>query len=299
MGARLREIRRRIRSVQSTMKITRAMEQIALARIARAQRRVEAVRPYASRLAEAMGDVARQTGALDHPLLEQRPEPKRAAVLVLTSDRGLAGAYNANVIRRAERLMGRLRGEGIEPVLYVAGRKGQSYFRFRQVPVERGWADFSEVPQYSHAEEVAGVLMEAFRDGSVDQVHAAFTDFRSAFTLRPFDRIVLPVPREELTPDEDDRRGPSADYLFEPGPGAILDRLLPQYVTALVFAAMLESAASENAARRRAMKAATENAEDLIRRLTRVANQARQAEITTELMEIVGGAEALKQASGE
>jgi F-type H+-transporting ATPase subunit gamma len=297
MGARLREIRRRIRSVQSTMKITRAMEQIALARIARAQRRVEAVRPYATRLAEAMADVARQTGALDHPLLEDRPEPKRAGVLVLTSDRGLAGAYNANVIRRAERLMGRLRGEGIEPVLYVVGRKGQSYFRFRQVPVERSWADFSEVPEYRNAHDVAGTLMDAFRDEKVDQVHAAFTDFRSAFTLRPFDRIVLPVPKAEIASGEE--RGPAADYLFEPGPAAILDRLLPQYVTALVFAAMLESAASENAARRRAMKAATENAEDLIRRLTRVANQARQAEITTELMEIVGGAEALKQASGE
>lgn len=297
MGARLRQIRRRIRSVQSTMKITRAMEQIALARIARAQRRVEAVRPYAQRLTEAMHDVARQTGSLDHPLLEERPDPKRAAVLVLTSDRGLAGAYNSNVIRRAERLMGRLRGEDIEPVLYVVGRKGQSYFRFRQVPMERGWAEFSEVPEYRNADDVARTLMTAFREGTVDQVHAAYTDFRSAFSLRPFDRILLPVPRAELTVE--DGRGPSAEYIFEPGPAQILDRLLPLYVTALVFAAMLESAASENAARRRAMKAATENAEDLIRRLTRVANQARQAEITTELMEIVGGAEALKQASGE
>jgi F-type H+-transporting ATPase subunit gamma len=297
MGARLREIRRRIRSVQSTMKITRAMEQIALARIARAQRRVQAVRPYAQRLTEAMQDVARQTGSLDHPLLEERPDPQRAAVVVLTSDRGLAGGYNANVIRRAERLMGRLRGDQIEPVLYVVGRKGQSYFRFRQIPIEHGWSEFSEVPEYRHAEQVAGTLMDAFTDGVVDQVHAAYTDFRSAFTLRPFDRILLPVPKAELTAD--DHRGPSAEYIFEPGPAQILDRLLPQYVTALMFAAMLESAASENAARRRAMKAATENAEDLIRRLTRVANQARQAEITTELMEIVGGAEALKQAAGE
>jgi F-type H+-transporting ATPase subunit gamma len=297
MGARLREIRRRIRSVQSTMKITRAMEQIALARIARAQRRVQAVRPYAQRLTEAMQDVARQTGSLDHPLLEERPDPQHAAVVVLTSDRGLAGGYNANVIRRAERLMGWLRGDGIEPVLYVVGRKGQSYFRFRQIPIEHGWSEFSEVPEYRHAEQVAGTLMDAFRDGAVDQVHAAYTDFRSAFTLRPFDRILLPVPKAELTAD--DQQGPSADYIFEPGPAQILDRLLPQYVTALMFAAMLESAASENAARRRAMKAATENAEDLIRRLTRVANQARQAEITTELMEIVGGAEALKQAAGE
>jgi F-type H+-transporting ATPase subunit gamma len=208
MGARLREIRRRIRSVQSTMKITRAMEQIALARIARAQRRVEAVRPYASRLAEAMADVARQTGALDHPLLEDRPEPTRAGVLVLTSDRGLAGAYNANVIRRAERLMGRLRGEGIEPVLYVVGRKGQSYFRFRQVPVERGWADFSEVPEYRHADEVAGVLMGAFREGKVDQVHAAFTDFgrrsRSGRSIGSCCRF--PRPRSPAATSEDPPR---------------------------------------------------------------------------------------------
>ena len=179
----------------------------------------------------------------------------------------------------------------------MAGRKGQSYFRFCQIPVEKGWEEFSEVPEYRNADDVAATLMAAFREGKVDQVHAAYTDFRSAFSLRPFDRILLPVPRAELTAEDD--RGPSAEYIFEPGPAQILDRLLPLYVTALVFAVMLESAASENAARRRAMKAATENAEDLIRRLTRTANQARQAEITTELMEIVGGAEALKQASGE
>src|ERR687891_2347637 len=172
MGARLRQIRRRIRSVQSTMKITRAMEQIALARIARAQRRVQQIRSYAVRLTEAMEDVARQTGALVHPLLEEREPAARAAVLVMTSDRGLAGAYNANVLRRAERLIGRLRGGGIEPVLYVVGRKGQSYFRFRQVPVERGWEGFSEVPTYDQAENIARALIEAFRERQVDAVHA-------------------------------------------------------------------------------------------------------------------------------
>jgi F-type H+-transporting ATPase subunit gamma len=298
MGAQLRTVRRRIRSVQSTMKITRAMELIAASRILRAQQRVEAVRPYAQRLSEAMEDVAAQAGTEAHPLLEQRPEPKRAAVFIITSDRGLAGAYNANVIRRGERLMGRLRGEGMEPVLYVAGRKGQSYFRFRQIPIEHGWEGVSEVPRYEDAEEIADLLIEGFRTRAVDQVHAAYTDFRSAFTLRPFDRILVPIPRREVA-GEEERPSPSAEYIFEPGPARILDLLLPQYVTALVFASMLESAASEHAARRRAMKAATENAEDLIRRLTRVANQARQAEITTELMEIVGGAEALKQAAGE
>jgi F-type H+-transporting ATPase subunit gamma len=281
------------------MKITRAMELIAASRILKAQQRVMAARPYAERLTSAMEDVARQTGSLEHPLLEDRPDPKRAAVLVVTSDRGLAGAYNSNVLRRAERLMGRLRGRGIEPVLFVAGRKGQSYFRFRQVPVAEAWEGISEVPQYEHAERIAGRLIEAFQEGEVDAVHAAYTDFRSALTLRPIDRRFLPIAPEEVTGEEAEEQEATAQYIFEPEPEALLDALLPRYVTALIFHAMLESAASENASRQRAMKAATENAEDLIRRLTRVANQARQAEITTELMEIVGGAEALKQASGE
>jgi F-type H+-transporting ATPase subunit gamma len=297
MGAKLRLVRRRIRSVQSTMKITRAMELIAASRILRAQQRVEQIRAYATRLTEAMEDVARQTGSLDHPLLEERENPERAAVLVITSDRGLAGAYNANALRRGERLFGRLRGQGIEPRLFVAGRKGQSYFRFRQVDLEKGWEGLSEVPSYDDAERIGRPLIEAFLERQVDQIHAVYTDFRSAFTLRPVTRRFVPIAREEVAGKEG--REPSAEYIFEPGPAQLLDALLPRYVTALIFAAMLESAASEHAARRRAMKAATENAEDLIRRLTREANQARQAEITTELMEIVGGAEALQQASGE
>jgi F-type H+-transporting ATPase subunit gamma len=292
MGAKLRTIRRRIRSVQSTMKITRAMELIAASRILKAQQRVEAARPYAEQLTRAMEDVARQTGALVHPLLEERPNPQKVAVLLVTSDRGLCGAYNANVIRRAERLIGRLRGDGVEPVLYVVGRKGVSYFRFRRIPVESSWTGFSEVPGYAQAEEIGEVLIGAFAEGGVDAVHAAYTDFRSAFTLRPIDKRFLPIAPEEVSGEAAE---PSAEYIFEPEPAEILDALLPRYVTAKIFHAMLESAASENAARRRAMKAATDNAEDLIRRLTRVANQARQAEITTELMEVVGGAEALRQ----
>jgi F-type H+-transporting ATPase subunit gamma len=299
MGAQLRQIRRRIRSVQSTMKITRAMEQIALARIAKAQRRVVQIRAYAVRLTEAMEDVARQTGALVHPLLEEREPARRAAVLVMTSDRGLAGAYNANVLRRAERLFGRLRGDGMEPVLFVVGRKGQSYFRFRQAPMEETWAGFSEVPSYPDAERIAGRLIGAFLNDRVDQIHAVYTDFRSAFTLRPVDRRLVPIAPEEVAGDEATRGRPRPEYIFEPGPAQLLNALLPRYVTALIFAALLECAASESAARRRAMKAATENAEDLIQRLTRQANQARQTEITTELMEIVGGAEALRQARGE
>ncbi|MGH2740761.1 MAG: F0F1 ATP synthase subunit gamma [Actinomycetota bacterium] len=297
MGAKLRTVRRRIRSVQSTMKITRAMELIAASRILKAQQRVEAARPYAEQLTSVMEDVARRTGPLSHPLLEERPERRRAAVFIVTSDRGLAGAYNSNVIRRAERVIGRFRGEGTEPVLYIVGRKAQSYFRFRRVPIEEGWTGFSEVPAYENAEEIGQLLIGEFAQGRVDAVQAVYTDFRSAFTLRPIDKRFLPVAAEEMTGDEEKEL--SADYIFEPEPEALLDALLPRYVTAKIFHAMLESAASEHASRRRAMKAATENAEDLIRTLTRVANQARQAEITTELMEIVGGAEALKQASGD
>ena len=294
MGAKLRTVRRRIRSVQSTMKITRAMELIAASRILKAQQRVLAARPYAEQLTKAMEDVARQTGALVHPLLEERPDPQRAAVFIVTSDRGLAGAYNANVLRRAERVMGRLRGHGVEPVLFVVGRKGQSYFRFRSVPMAGTWQGVSEVPAYDNAEEIAARLIGAFGEREVDAVHAVYTDFRSAFTLRPVDKRLLPIAPEEVSGEPGE---PSAEYIFEPEPDQILGGLLPRYVTTEVFHAMLESAASENAARRRAMKAATENAEDVIRRLTRVANQARQAEITTELMEVVGGAEALRQAA--
>src|ERR687891_314486 len=295
MGAKLRTIRRRIRSVQSTMKITRAMELIAASRILKAQQRVLAARPYADQLTSTMEDVARQTGALVHPLLEERPA-KRAAVFLVTSDRGLAGAYNANVLRRAEGVLGRLRRDRVEPALYVAGRKGQSYFRFRGVPMVRTWTGVSEVPTYEAAEEIGETLIGTFSEEEVDAVHAVYTDFRSAFTLRPIDKRFLPIAPEEVASSG---REPSPEYIFEPAPAQILDALLPRYVTAKIFHAMLESAASENAARRRAMKAATENAEDVIRLLTRVANQARQAEITTGLMEVVGGAEALQQATKE
>ena len=297
MGAKLRVVRRRIRSVQSTMKITRAMELIAASRILRAQARVVAARPYAELLTRAMEDVARQTGRLVHPLLEERPEPRAAGVLVMTSDRGLAGAYNANVLKRAEGLMDRLRGRVLELVLYVSGRKGVSYFRFRGLPVERSWTGHSEVPPYRVAEEIGAEVVRAFSEGRIDELHAVYTDFRSAFTIRPTDKRFLPIAPEEVVAREPGR--PHPEYLFEPAPAAILDDLLPQYVTTKIYAALLESAASEHAARQRAMKSATENAEDLIKVLTRVANQARQAEITTEIMEVVGGAEAIRQAAGE
>jgi F-type H+-transporting ATPase subunit gamma len=297
VGAQLRLVRRRIRSIQSTKKITKAMELIAASRILKAQQRVEAARPYAELLTRAMEDVARQTGSLVHPLLEERPRPARAAVLVITSDRGLAGAYNANVLRRAEDLMGRLRGRGIEPLIYVSGRKGLGYLRFRGFTIEGSWTGHSEVPTYVVAEEIGRALIDAFADHRIDEVYAVYTDFRSAFTTRATDRRFLPIAPEEVVRRE--LGLPYPEYIFEPEPAAILDELLPQYVITKVYAALLESAASENANRRRAMKAATENAEELTKVLTRVANQARQAEITTEIMDVVGAAEALGTGSGD
>ncbi|HEX9123863.1 MAG TPA: F0F1 ATP synthase subunit gamma [Actinomycetota bacterium] len=297
MGAKLRIVRRQIRSVQSTMKITRAMELIAASRIVKAQQRVEAARPYAELLTRAMEDVARQTGALVHPLLEDREDPRRVGVLVVTSDRGLAGAFSANVIRLAEGVVREIEQRGLEPALYVTGKKGQSYFRFRGVPMEAVWGGFSEVPPYSAAERVGERLIADFAERRFDELHAAYTDFRSAFTLRPTTNRFLPIAPHEVVRHELGK--PHPEYIFEPAPQQILDDLLPQYVITKVFHAFLESAASENAARRRAMKAATDNAEELIKVYTRQANRARQDEITTEISEIVGGAEALAQASGE
>jgi F-type H+-transporting ATPase subunit gamma len=296
MGAQLRAVRRRIRSVQSTMKITRAMELIAASQIRRAQQRVQQARPYADSITRAIGDLTGQAENLDHPLLEPRQEPKAAAVFVVTSDRGLAGAYNANVLRRGEELFQALRDEGTEPRLYVTGRKGLAFYRFRERKIERSWQGFSERPTYDHAKEIADILIEAFVNREVDAIFGVETDFVSALTQRPEARRFLPLVVEEVEIEEE---GPYPLYLFEPDPQSILETLLPRYVEMRVFAALLESAASEHAARQKAMKAATDNAEDLIKNLTRVANQARQAEITTEISEIVGGAEALASAAEE
>jgi F-type H+-transporting ATPase subunit gamma len=297
MGAKLRVVRRRIRSVQSTKKITRAMELIASSRILKAQQRVEASRPYAVQLTSAMEDLARQAGGeLDHPLLRERERPRRIGILVITSDRGLAGAYNTNVLKIAEGILDATRSRGLEPAVHVIGKKGVGYFRFRGVPIEASWQGISEVPPYEAAVEIGERLVERFSEERIDELHCAYTDFRSAFTLRATSQRFLPIAPEEVT----GRGGrPHAEYLFEPAPALILHHLLPQYLITKVYAALLESAASENASRRRAMKAATDNAEEIIKVLTRQANRARQDEITTEISEIVGGAEALAAASGE
>jgi F-type H+-transporting ATPase subunit gamma len=296
MGAQLRAIRRRIRSVQSTMKITRAMELIAASQIRRAQQRVQQARPYAELITRAIGDLTGQAQDLEHSLLEERREPKGAAVFVVTSDRGLAGAYNANVLRRGEELLQALRDEGKEPKLYVTGRKGQAYYRFRDRKVERQWQGFSDRPSYDHAKEIGDTIIDAFVSREVDEIFGVYSDYVSALTQRAEARRFLPLVVEEVEIEEE---GPYPLYMFEPDPQTILDALLPRYIEMRVYAALLESAASELAARQKAMKAATDNADDLIKSLTRVANQARQAEITTEISEIVGGAEALSAAADE
>jgi F-type H+-transporting ATPase subunit gamma len=297
MGAKLRVVRRRIRSVQSTKKITRAMELIASSRILKAQLRVEASRPYAIQLTRAMEDLAAHAGgSLQHSLLEERESPQRVGVLVITSDRGLAGAYNTNVLKIAEGILRQTRERGLEPVVYVIGKKGVGYFRFRGQALAADWQGISEVPTYEPAEEIGRRLIDDFAEGRIDELHCAYTDFRSAFTLRATSQRFLPIAQHEVAGSGG---RPHAEYLFEPGPAQILDHLLPQYLITKVYAALLESAASENASRRRAMKAATDNAEEIIKVLTRQANRARQDEITTEISEIVGGAEALSAASGE
>ena len=294
MPAQLRVVRRRIRSVQSTMKITRAMELISASRVARAQQRVQQARPYTEEITAALESVVSTEVLLSHPLLEQREESRAAAVLVVTSDRGLAGPYNANVLRTAGELQQRLREDDIEPKLYVTGRKGVAYYRFRQREIEESWTGFSHAPSYDDARKVVDVLVDAFLHQQVDQIHAVYTTFVSAATQRAVARRFVPLVIEET---EERPPEPIPQYLYEPSPERLLDALLPRYVEARVFTAMLESAASEHAARRRAMKAATDNAEELIEDLTREYNQARQAQITQEIMEIVGGAEAL-QTSG-
>jgi F-type H+-transporting ATPase subunit gamma len=295
MGSQLRIYRRRIRSVQSIQKITRAQELIATSRIAKAQARVEQSRPYTHQITAAIENIASQTD-ITHPLVEERADPGAVAVLVVTSDRGMAGAYSANVLRTTEELLARLRNEGKDPKLYVIGRKGVAYYRFRDRPVEQSWTGFSEQPDYDHAKEVADTLIEAFVGHQVDEIHAVYTDFVTMLTQRATARRLLPMVIEEV---EEPAPGPIPQYIFEPGPVEVLDALLPRYVESRVFTALLESAASESAARRRAMKAATDNAEELVKVLTRAANQARQAEITQEIMEIVGGAEALQATGSE
>jgi F-type H+-transporting ATPase subunit gamma len=325
MAASLRALRRRIRSTQSTKKIFSAQELIAGARIVRAQARVEASKPYAREITRVLSALA-SSASLDHPLLTERQNPQRAAVLVITSDRGFAGSYNVNVLRRTEELLSLLRKEGKEPVLYVVGRKGETYYSFRNREMADTFTGFSEQPNYTDAQAVGEELIAAFTAGEddvddegtesragadgilgVDELHIVYTEFRSLLSQVPVAKRMAPLEVEEVEEfdyEREDREhgqagndsGVPTSYEFEPSAEGLLDALLPKYITTRIYAAMLEAAASESASRRRAMKSASDNAEELAKNLSRQANQARQAEITQEISEIVGGSEALVSA---
>ena len=300
MAVSLREYRARIKSTESMKKITRAMELIAASRIIKAQQRALAAAPYTRELTRAVSAVATFSD-VDHPLTREEENPKRAAVLVITSDRGLAGAYSSSVLKEAERLAERLREEGKEVDWYLTGRKAEAYFKFRQRPMVRAWTGFSDQPSYDVAAEIGKVLIESFlkeqgEEGDVDEVHVIYTRFRSMLVQEPTAVRMLPL---EVV--EGEEKPESSEllplYEFEPSPEAVLDGLLPQYVQSRIFFALLQAAASELAARQKAMKSATDNAEELIKKYTRIANQARQAGITQEISEIVGGVNALADAN--
>jgi F-type H+-transporting ATPase subunit gamma len=271
------------------MKITRAMELIAASRIPKAVARVSASKPYSAKLVDVIRNVAVASGGASHMLLEQRPV-RRAGILVVSSDRGLAGAYASTIIREAERNIVALERSGTPTRLFVVGKKAQTYFQYRKYHTERAFLGVTDAPGYGDARALAATLMDAFASEVIDSVDAFYTRFKSALTQVPTHFQLLPI-----APPETGEVVTSVDYSYEPSPKQILDRLLPRYVESTVFSMLLEASASEHSARRRAMKAATENADELIRVLTRIANRARQGEITTEISEIVGGAEALAQ----
>jgi F-type H+-transporting ATPase subunit gamma len=301
MAESVRELRARIRSVQSTKKITRAMELIAASRIIKAQQRAQAATPYARELTRAVSALATFSN-VDHPLTQEAENPTAAAVLVITSDRGLAGAYSSSVIKEAERLVEKLRGEGKEARLYLSGRKGYSYYSFRNREIADSWTGYSDSPSYDDAVAIGNTLLEAFlgadeeSEGEVQEVHIVYSRFISMLRQEPTTVRLLPL--EIVEGEEPPEEGEVLPlYEFEPSPAEVLDALLPRYVRSRIYYSLLQAAASELAARQRAMKSATDNAEDLIQKYTRVANQARQAGITQEISEIVGGVNALAESN--
>jgi F-type H+-transporting ATPase subunit gamma len=301
MGAQLRAVRRRIRSVQSTAKITRAQELIASSRIIKAQQRLHAAQPYAREITRAVEAVVSRSANVDHPLTRPVENPARGAILILTSDRGFCGGFNSNVLREGQGLRSLLESERVEPVTFVAGRKGIVWHRFRDRELAAEWSGFSDTPRQGNAAEITQALLDAYgrpaSEGGVDEIHVVYTEFVSMLTQKAVVRRLLPLRIEET--DEPPPGGPMPIYEFEPSAPEVLNALLPWYVESRLFHALLESAASEIAARRRAMKSATDNANELIEQLTRDANKARQAEITQEISEIVGGANALAAANRE
>jgi F-type H+-transporting ATPase subunit gamma len=301
MAATLRELRGRIRSAGAIKKITKAQEMIATSRIGKAQTRLREARPYAEEITRVLTTLASEA-ALDHPLLVEKESPKRVGVLVVSSDRGLCGAYNSGAFRKSEELFSRLRADGKTPVLYTVGRKAQGYFKFRNWDISESWTGFSERPSYEDAAEVAETLVSAFMAGAgdkesseesgVDELHIVYTEFKSMMSQSVGAHRMAPMVVEYVEDDDE----PHTLYSFEPDATTLFDALLPRYVTTRVYTALLESAASELASRQRAMKSASDNADDLIKSLTLEANRERQAQITQEISEIVGGANALADA---
>lgn len=287
-SGQIRQLKRRIRSVRSTQKITRAMEMIAASRIIKAQNAVRSARPYAEQTHEVIKGLAVSNEVRQHPLLQQRPVT-RVAVIVNTSDRGLAGAYNANVLKVAEYTIREEEAAGREVDLYVVGRKGAGYFNYRGRKAASMWEGISDSPKIDGAIGVAETVMKRFAAGELDRVWLVYTDFKSSMTQAPVRMELLPVKSEEFVGGAEI----APEFIFEPAQADLLERLIPRYVEAKVFHGLLESAASEHAARQRAMKSATDNAKEVAAKLSRISNQARQEQITTEIMEIVGGAEAL------
>jgi F-type H+-transporting ATPase subunit gamma len=293
-GGQERVLRRRIKSVQSTKKITRAMELIAATRIVKAQQRVLAARPYADQITSVIRSLASGGAGAGQPLLTPKTDVKKIAYVVLAGDRGLAGGYNSGVIRLAERAMLADVQAGRDYTLVVVGKKAEDYFKFRKYTIAAAFKGFTDNPQYENAREIAAAISALFESGEVDQVELSYTQFLSAGSQKPVLKRFMPI-EMDLGSSEG---GANASYEFEPDPNAILSSILPRYVESRLYAALLDAAASEHAARQRAMKSATENAGEIIKKLSRDMNAARQAAITTEIMEIVGGAEALNDAGG-
>ncbi|MGM0818376.1 MAG: F0F1 ATP synthase subunit gamma [Actinomycetota bacterium] len=285
----LRVLRRRIRSVRSTQKITRAMELIAASRITRARQAVESARPYAQGITRVIRDLASEAAVANHPLIREHDDLARVGIVVISSDRGLAGAYNANVLRRAERLAKEERDAGREVDLSVVGRKAETYFRYRGQDLAHVWTGVTDRPTYDDAVRIAEEVGAAYDEQRIDRLWLCFTNFRSALTQVATTRRLMPVDPRSLRGGQ----GFPPQFTFEPDPAGLLEQLVPRYVEHQLYAALMESSASEHASRQRAMKAATDNAGDILSGLTRQANRARQAAITTEISEIVGGAEAL------
>jgi F-type H+-transporting ATPase subunit gamma len=293
--ATVQDLKRRIRSVRNTRKITKAMELVASARLRRAQARIEAMRPYADRMMELMVGTARASTSLRGLTLLQRRDVRAAAIVPLTGDRGLAGAFNAQVLRHAFALERRLRGDGVEVRWLVAGKKGRSTLTFRRYDIEQAWIGFSDRPAYSDAQAIARRAADLYESGEVDRVVIVYNQFVSALVQRVVEQDVLPIPEQLLARDTgaDAEAALLGDFIYEPEPEQILQRLLPVYVETELYRALLESAASEQGARMTAMRNASGNAGDLISSLTLEMNRARQAEITQEILEVVAGADAL------